>query len=187
MTARIRDYLRRTPDEGPRLVVDLDVVRDNYATFAKVLPDTRVFYAVKANPAPEVLSLLASLGSENVDCRPESSRLDPRLGRGSYIFNPTIAGIDNCDAVLIVGSNPRHEAAVLNARIRKRWRQGDLRVGLIGERVDLTYDYDYLGAGPESLAALIGGDGDFALIHHLRWIKAAAANPGHGAWHAWER
>jgi ornithine decarboxylase len=63
MTARIRDYLRRTPDEGPRLVVDLDVVRENYHTFAKALPDTRVFYAVKANPAPEVLSLLASLGS----------------------------------------------------------------------------------------------------------------------------
>src|SRR5262249_13217038 len=54
MTARIRDYLRRTPDDGPRLVVDLDVVRDNYLTFAKALPDTRVFYAVKANPALEV-------------------------------------------------------------------------------------------------------------------------------------
>ena len=64
MTARIRDYLRRNPsDEGPRLVVDLDVVRENYNTFAKALPDTRVFYAVKANPAPEVLALLASLGS----------------------------------------------------------------------------------------------------------------------------
>jgi ornithine decarboxylase len=63
MTARIRDFLRRTADDGPRLVVDLDVVRDNYQTFAKALPDTRVFYAVKANPAPEVLSLLASLGS----------------------------------------------------------------------------------------------------------------------------
>src|SRR5581483_1779814 len=63
MTARIRDYLRRNQDDGPRLVVDLDVVRDNYQTFAKALPDTRVFYAVKANPAPEVLCLLASLGS----------------------------------------------------------------------------------------------------------------------------
>ena len=63
MTARIRDFLRRNTDDGPRLVVDLDVVRDNYQTFAKALPDTRVFYAVKANPAPEVLSLLASLGS----------------------------------------------------------------------------------------------------------------------------
>jgi ornithine decarboxylase len=63
MTARIRDFLRQRTDEGPCLVVDLDVVRDNYNTFAKALPDTRVFYAVKANPAPEVLSLLASLGS----------------------------------------------------------------------------------------------------------------------------
>ena len=63
MTARIREFLRNRTDDGPCLVVDLDVVRDNYQTFAKALPDTRVFYAVKANPAPEVLSLLASLGS----------------------------------------------------------------------------------------------------------------------------
>src|SRR6201994_1967415 len=67
MTERIRDFLRRRRDEGlddgPCLVVDLDVVRENYAAFAKALPDTRVFYAVKANPAPEVLSLLATLGS----------------------------------------------------------------------------------------------------------------------------
>src|SRR6188472_2751041 len=63
MTARIREFLKNRPDEGPCLVVDLDVVRDNYTAFAKALPDTRVFYAVKANPAPEVLSLLAGLGS----------------------------------------------------------------------------------------------------------------------------
>ena len=52
MTARIRDFLRKRTDDGPCLVVDLDVVRDNYQAFAKALPDTRVFYAVKANPAP---------------------------------------------------------------------------------------------------------------------------------------
>jgi ornithine decarboxylase len=63
MTERIRNFLRSRTDEGPCLVVDLDVVRDNYTTFAKALPDTRVFYAVKANPAPEVLCLLAKLGS----------------------------------------------------------------------------------------------------------------------------
>src|SRR5256885_15224608 len=64
MTQRIRDFLRdRQNEDGPRLVVDLDVVRDNYTAFAKALPDTRVFYAVKANPSPEVLSLLAKLGS----------------------------------------------------------------------------------------------------------------------------
>jgi ornithine decarboxylase len=63
MTARIRDFLHHRHDDGPCLVVDLDVVRENYLGFAKALPDTRVFYAVKANPAPEVLSLLAGLGS----------------------------------------------------------------------------------------------------------------------------
>src|SRR6202522_4721717 len=63
MTARIRDFLRNRHDDGPCLVVDLDVVRDNYQTFAKALPDTRMFYAVKATPSPEVLSLLAGLGS----------------------------------------------------------------------------------------------------------------------------
>src|ERR1700754_2412775 len=67
MTERIREFLRNRRSEGldtePCLVVDLEIVRDNYQTFAKALPDSRVFYAVKANPAPEVLSLLASMGS----------------------------------------------------------------------------------------------------------------------------
>jgi ornithine decarboxylase len=67
MTERIHDFLRRRRDQGlddgPCLVVDLGVVRDNYCAFAKALPDSRVFYAVKANPAPELLSLLVSLGS----------------------------------------------------------------------------------------------------------------------------
>src|SRR5881227_3046703 len=67
MTDRIQEFLRNRRNEGqdvePCLVVDLEVVRDNYQTFSKALPDSRVFYAVKANPAPEVLALLASLGS----------------------------------------------------------------------------------------------------------------------------
>ena len=63
MTERIRDFLRGRTEDGPCLVVDTDVVRDNYAKFARALPNTRVFYAVKANPAPEVLGLLAKLGS----------------------------------------------------------------------------------------------------------------------------
>src|SRR5271168_5656728 len=66
MTERIREFLRNRRNEGqdvePCLVVDLDVVRDNYQNFAKALPDSRVFYAVKANPAPEILKLLAELG-----------------------------------------------------------------------------------------------------------------------------
>jgi len=67
MTDRIRDFLRDRRPEGPCLVVDLDVVRENFQAFARALPDTRVFYAVKANPAPEILNLLASAGS-SFDC-----------------------------------------------------------------------------------------------------------------------
>src|SRR5215212_1022556 len=63
MTERIRDFLRNRREDGPCLVVDIDVVQDNYTKFARALPNTRVFYAVKANPAPEVLRCLARLGS----------------------------------------------------------------------------------------------------------------------------
>ena len=63
MTERIHEFLRRREHDGPCLVVDLEVVRDNYRAFANALPDTRVFYAVKANPSPQVLELLAGLGS----------------------------------------------------------------------------------------------------------------------------
>ena len=97
-------------------------------------------------------SLIESLGSPSLDCRQDGAKLDPKFGRGSYIFNPTIAGIDEADGLMIIGSNPRHEAPVLNARIRKRWLHGGFKIGVIGEKADLTYDYAYLGAGPETLA-----------------------------------
>ncbi len=98
--------------------------------------------------------LVQSLGSVSLDCRQDGAKLDPRFGRASYIFNPTIAGIDEADGLVIVGSNPRKEAPALNARIRKRWLKRGLPIGLIGERADLTYEYAYLGAGPQALAAL---------------------------------
>ena len=105
--------------------------------------------------------LMAALGSKNVDCRQDGAALDPSLGRASYVFNPTIEGIEQADAVLIVGANPRFEASVLNARIRKRWRVGNLPVGVIGDIGDTRYDYELLGAGPESLKELADGNGKF--------------------------
>jgi len=99
--------------------------------------------------------LIDRLGSPNIDCRQDGSALDPSLGRASYLFNATIAGIDEADGLMIIGSNPRKEAPVLNARIRKRWRTGELKIGVIGEKTDLTYEYNYLGAGPETLATFI--------------------------------
>jgi NADH-quinone oxidoreductase subunit G len=98
--------------------------------------------------------LMTRLGVANLDCREDGSVLDPKWGRASYLFNPTIAGIERADGLLIIGSNPRREAPVLNARIRKRWRAGNFRIGLIGEKADLTYKYDYLGAGPDTLASV---------------------------------
>ncbi len=97
-------------------------------------------------------ALMAKLGVVNIDCRQDGSKLDPKFGRASYLFNSTIAGIEQADAIMIIGSNPRLEAPVLNARIRKRWLRGNCLIGVVGERVDLTYPYNYLGAGPESLA-----------------------------------
>ena len=107
-------------------------------------------------------ALMGSLGSANIDCRQDGAALDPSLGRASYLFNPTIAGIEDADAVLIIGSNPRHEAPIVNARIRKRWRMSELPVALIGEAVDLTYPYEHLGASPKALEDAVAGSGAFA-------------------------
>ncbi len=106
--------------------------------------------------------LMARLGSKNIDAGQDGAALNPEWGRATYLFNATIAGIEKADALLIIGSNPRREAAVLNARIRKRWRAGKFPVALIGERADLTYSYDYLGAGPETLTELVAGKHSFA-------------------------
>jgi NADH-quinone oxidoreductase subunit G len=111
--------------------------------------------------------LLVKCGSVNLAVQ-GGDAFDPKAGRASYIFNPTIAGIEQADALLIVGSNPRKEAAVLNTRIRKRWRSGQLKIGLIGAKADLTYNYDYLGAGTDSLSELAAGKHSFADV-----LKAA--------------
>ncbi|MDQ0345735.1 NADH-quinone oxidoreductase subunit NuoG [Ancylobacter vacuolatus] len=123
-------------------------------------------------------ALLSALGSANIDCRQDGAKLDPALGRASYLFNATIAGIEQADALLIIGSNPRLEASVLNARIRKRWLQGGFPIGLIGEAVDLTYPYDYLGAGSDTLADLLAS-GSFA--ETLKGAKRPLILIGQGA------
>jgi NADH-quinone oxidoreductase subunit G len=98
--------------------------------------------------------LMAALGSKNLDCRFPGSPLNPGYGRASYLFNTTIAGIEEADAIVLIGTNPRKEAAVLNSRIRKRYLKGKVQIIVLGEQADLTYPCTYLGAGPESLADL---------------------------------
>jgi NADH-quinone oxidoreductase subunit G len=98
------------------------------------------------------MDLFTALGSPNIDCRQDGSALHPKHGRESYLFNTTIAGIEDADAIMIIGSNPRKEAAMVNARIRKRWLASPVLLGVIGEQADLSYQYNYLGAGADSLA-----------------------------------
>jgi NADH-quinone oxidoreductase subunit G len=123
--------------------------------------------------------LMSALGSKNVDARQDGAYADPSLGRASYIFNPTVAGIEKADAFLLVGSNPRFEAAVLNARIRKRWRQGGVAVGVIGQDGEFRYGHEYLGAGTDTLSAV--ADGSNAFAEKLKAAKNPMIIVGQGA------
>jgi NADH-quinone oxidoreductase subunit G len=107
--------------------------------------------------------LMGALGSSNIDCRQDGAKLDASV-RSSYLFNSTISGIDHADAIVLVGTNPRREAAVLNARIRKRFVRGGLNIAVIGEAADLTYDYAHLGDGAASLQELAAGKGEFSKV-----------------------
>ncbi|MGE0766143.1 MAG: NADH-quinone oxidoreductase subunit NuoG [Hyphomicrobiaceae bacterium] len=108
--------------------------------------------------------LLSGLGSASLDCRQDGAKLDPSLGRASYLFNSRIDGIDQADAILLIGANPRLEAAVLNARIRRRWRQGGVSVAAAGARSDLNYAVDWLGDKPSVLNDLATGKHAFAKV-----------------------
>jgi len=113
---------------------------------------------VGAEEAFSVRQFADQFGIKNIDCRQDGSPLGEKGGRAGYLFNSGIAGIDDADSILLIGTNPRIEAPVLNARIRKRVARGGCPVTVIGERADLTYDYTYLGAGPETLTKFLASE-----------------------------
>jgi NADH-quinone oxidoreductase subunit G len=123
------------------------------AAIAGDLADAETMFALKA--------LMTALGSPHLDCRQDGARLDARV-RGAYLFNTTIAGIEEADACLLIGTNPRHEAPIINARLRKRWLRGGFSVGAIGREVDLTYRAAWLGEGPRTLEEIASGRHAFA-------------------------
>jgi NADH-quinone oxidoreductase subunit G len=112
------------------------------AAIAGDLADTEAMFALK--------DLMAVLGSPNLDCRQDGAALDPSC-RSGYLFNTTIAGIEQADACVLIGTNPRYEAAIINARLRKRWLQGSFRIGAFGPALDLTFPVTTLGTGPQGL------------------------------------
>ncbi len=122
------------------------------AAIAGDLVDCESLFALKG--------LMVSLGSPHMDCRQDGAKLDAGARTG-YIFNTTIAGIDEADACLLIGTNPRWEAPLINARLRRRYLAGGFRVASIGFEADLTYPVESLGAGPETLAVLAAGKHKF--------------------------
>ncbi|OFW99908.1 MAG: NADH-quinone oxidoreductase subunit G [Alphaproteobacteria bacterium RIFCSPHIGHO2_12_FULL_63_12] len=105
---------------------------------------------VPAEAIKALKDLMASIGSPHTDCRQDGAPLGGP--RESYLFNSGIAGIERADRILIIGSNPRWEAPLVNARLRKTWLANlGIKIALIGEKRDLSYAYEHLGAGPESL------------------------------------
>ncbi len=123
------------------------------AAIAGDLCDVESMYALK--------QLMGGIGSPNLDCRQDGAAIDPTV-RASYLFNSTIAGIDEADACLLIGTNPRAEAPLIAARLRKRWLQGGFTAGVVGPQADLTFDTEYLGAGPDTLEEIRAGNHPFA-------------------------
>lgn len=120
--------------------------------------------------------LMSAIGTPHMDCRQDGAHIGGG-DRRSYLFNTGIAGLEQADVILLVGTNPRVEAPMINARLRKIWLNTlDVKIGLIGERKDLSYDYDYLGAGPETLTNAEG-----AFFDALKAAKNPAIIVGMGA------
>jgi len=113
---------------------------------------------IEVEQAKAALDFFRSLGVKNTDCRPAGAQYGTSGVREHYLFNPTLMGIEDADALLLIGTNPRVEAAVWNARIRKSWLWGNLKIGLIGEAVDLTYPYEHLGTSAADLDQLASSD-----------------------------
>ncbi len=115
------------------------------ARVAAIVGDLVPAEAIKA-----LKDLMTAIGSPHTDCRQDGAPLGGE--RASYLFNSGIAGIERADRILLIGVNPRIEAPIVNARIRKAWLANlGLKIGAIGEATKLTYDCESLGAGPESL------------------------------------
>jgi NADH-quinone oxidoreductase subunit G len=135
---------------------------DRIAAIAGDLCDVESMLALK--------EVMASLGVTSLDCRQDGAKT-PANARASYIFNSTIAGIDKADVVLFIGSNPRHEAPVINARLRKRYLKGGFKAAQIGPAFDQTFPVTMLGEGPDVLQALVNG------THEWLEVLKSAANP----------
>ncbi len=131
--------------------------KDNIAAYAGDLCDAESMYALK--------SLMSNLGADQLECRTDGAKFDVSQKAG-YSFNSTIAGIEEADAILLVGTNPRHEATLVNTRIRKAYLNNKTAIARIGEDNDLTYPCEYLGTNAKDLEKLLKAKNGFAKKLH---------------------
>ncbi|MCB1839025.1 MAG: NADH-quinone oxidoreductase subunit G, partial [Alphaproteobacteria bacterium] len=115
---------------------------ENIAALAGDMADVESMVALK--------DLMKNLGSPHLDCRTDNAHFDV-TNRAGYLFNSTIAGIDEADLIILIGTNPRYEATMVNARIRRAWLERRVKVVMIGQASDLTYPYDHYGTGPKDI------------------------------------
>lgn len=176
----ITDKARFNWDGLARQRLDKPYIRENGKLRAAGWDEALTVVAEKLSAEPETIAAIAgdlcdaesmkalkdlmdSLGVKNIDCRQDGMTIG-QGPRQSYLFNSTIDGIEDADAVLIIGANPRLEASLVNTRLRKAWIAGGMEIGLIGEAEDLTYDYEHLGTKPVDIAALSKATKGFAKV-----------------------
>jgi NADH-quinone oxidoreductase subunit G len=173
-----RPYVGRAPKRAVdwREALELTAERlratpgERIAAIAGDLVDSEAMFALK--------ELLTGLGAASIDCRQDGAKLDPR-SRAGYLFNTTIAGIERADACLLIGTNPRFEAPLVNARLRKRCLRGGFAVAAVGPALDLTFPIEMLGEGGETLTAIAAGGHPWA--GRLRDAKNPMLIRGQGA------
>ena len=158
-----RPYIRN--DKGRLVPVSWDEAFERIARHVKNLPGKKIGAIAGDLASCEAIAALKALmgvfGSPHLDCRQDGALFDVTQPCG-WRYNTTIAGTEQADAILLIGTNPRTEAAMINARIRKAWLQKRAKIGLIGPKVDLNYPYQHLGAGPDTLQEIIDGKHPFA-------------------------
>ncbi|KAF8323725.1 NADH-quinone oxidoreductase [Clavulina sp. PMI_390] len=148
---------------------------DEIKAVAGHLADTESMVALK--------DLVNRLGSDNLAIDQANGNSTPAHGvdiRSNYLFNSTIPGVDEADAILLIGTNPRHEAAVLNSRIRRSYLHSNVQIGLIGEAVDTTYEYEHLGNDVSAISALTTGKAKSAFYDAFKSAKKPLVIVGSG-------
>ncbi len=186
MTERIRDYLARTAHDGPCLVMDLDKVRQNYEAFTRAMPDTRIFYAIKANPAPQILRLLAGLGScfDAASLREVEMALDAGATADRISFSNTIKRERDIAAAFRLGV--RQYAFDCDAELEKIGRAAPgsrvvCRLLCDGEGADWPLSKKF-GCGPEMAARLLKRAPQLGLQAHGLAFHVGSQQPNPHMW-----